>query len=253
MEQSDRRLGSFGPAINAAVIGATGDIGSALVEAISTDRSVAHVFALSRTEPRQDRGKAVWLPLDVENEDSIQAAAHALRMRVDELHLVIVASGILHDGAGLQPEKTWRALDARSLERAFRINTIGPTLVAKHFLPLLSRRRKSVFAALSARVGSISDNRLGGWHAYRASKAALNMLVRTLSIELKRVNPQAICVGLHPGTVDTRLSKPFQANVPDGKLFAPEVAARHLLAVVDGLSPDESGNVFAWDGKPIPF
>jgi NAD(P)-dependent dehydrogenase (short-subunit alcohol dehydrogenase family) len=117
---------------------------------------------------------------------------------------------------------------------------------------LLARNRKSAFAALSARVGSISDNRLGGWHSYRASKAALNMLLKTLSIELTRVNPHALCVALHPGTVDSRLSKPFQANVPKGKLFSPQVAASHLLTVIDGLTPEQSGKVFAWDGREIP-
>lgn len=127
-----------------------------------------------------------------------------------------------------------------------------PALVAKHFLPLLARDRKSVFAALSARVGSISDNQLGGWHAYRASKAALNMLLRTFAIELARRNPRAVCVGLHPGTVDTGLSAPFQANVPEGKLFTPDFAAARLLEVVDRLKPDDSGHVFAWDGQLIP-
>jgi len=138
------------------------------------------------------------------------------------------------------------------MERAFRINTIGPALVAKHFLPLLSKDRKAVFAALSARVGSISDNRLGGWHAYRASKAALNMMIRTLSIELARQKPKALCVGLHPGTVDTDLSKPFQARVAKDKLFSPAHSARCLLTVLDGLGPEENGGVFAWDGGRVP-
>jgi len=138
------------------------------------------------------------------------------------------------------------------MERSYRINAIGPALVAKHFLPLLTRERKAMFAALSARVGSIEDNQLGGWHAYRASKAALNMLLKTLSIELARQNPTAICVGLHPGTVDTRLSEPFQRGVPEGKLFSPQKSARHLLNVFDTLSPEQSGQIFAWDGQRIP-
>jgi len=138
------------------------------------------------------------------------------------------------------------------MERSYRINAIGPALVAKHFLPLLTRERKAMFAALSARVGSIEDNQLGGWHAYRASKAALNMLLKTLSIELARQNPTAICVGLHPGTVDTRLSGPFQRGVPEGKLFSPQKSARHLLNVLDTLSPEQSGQIFAWDGQRIP-
>ena len=139
------------------------------------------------------------------------------------------------------------------METAFRVNTIGPALVAKHFLPLLASDAKSVFAALSARVGSIDDNELGGWYAYRASKAALNMVIKTLSIELARRNPRALCVGLHPGTVDSRLSKPFQGGVPEGKLFQPAAAARALLTVLDGLSSGDSGALFAWDGTRIPF
>ena len=136
---------------------------------------------------------------------------------------------------------------------AFRLNTTGPALVAKHFLPLLARDRKAAFAALSARVGSIEDNGLGGWYAYRASKAALNMAIKTLSIELARRYPLALCVGLHPGTVDTALSKPFQAGVPQERLFSPAQSARHLLSVLDELTAEDSGKLFAWDGRRIPF
>ena len=158
----------------------------------------------------------------------------------------------LHDGEALRPEKTWRALEGVALERVYQVNAIGPALVAKHFLPLLARDRKSVFAALSARVGSISNNQLGGWHAYRASMAALNMLLRTFAIEPAWRNPRAACVGLHPGTVDSRLSAPFQANVPEGKLFTPGFAASRLLDVLDRVTPEDSGKVFAWDGEIIP-
>ena len=245
-------LGSFGSGINAVVVGATGGIGSAFVEALMRFENVSRVLALSRSDPGLDTNRATWVPIDIEDEDSIQAVAEDIRSLVGELHLVVVASGVLHHGETLQPEKTWRYISAESLERAFRINTVGPALLAKHLLPLLARNRKSAFAALSARVGSISDNRLGGWHSYRASKAALNMLLKTLSIELTRVNPHALCIGLHPGTVDSGLSKPFQANVPKGKLFSPQLAASHLLTVIDGLTPEQSGKVFAWDGIEIP-
>jgi NAD(P)-dependent dehydrogenase (short-subunit alcohol dehydrogenase family) len=246
-------LGSFGSDINAVVVGATGSIGKAFVEALMGFETVSRVLALSRSDPRLDTSRATWIPIDIEDEDSIQKAVEEIRSLVGELHLVIVASGVLHHGETLQPEKTWRALSAKSLEKAFRINAVGPILVAKHLLPLLARNRRSAFAALSARVGSISDNRLGGWHSYRASKAALNMLLKTLSIELMRVNPHALCVALHPGTVDSRLSKPFHANVPEGKLFPPQLAASHLLTVIDGLTPEQSGKMFAWDGTEIPF
>jgi NAD(P)-dependent dehydrogenase (short-subunit alcohol dehydrogenase family) len=129
---------------------------------------------------------------------------------------------------------------------------VGPALVAKHFLPLLPRQGRSVFAALSARVGSIGDNRLGGWHSYRASKAALNMLIKNASIELARTRPDAVIVGLHPGTVDTGLSKPFQRGVAHNKLFTPEYCAERLIAVTDGLTRDDTGHVFAWDGARVP-
>ena len=165
---------------------------------------------------------------------------------------MIVTSGILHDGAALGPEKTWRHLDAEALGQVYRINTVGPALIGKHFLPLLAKDRKSLFAALSARVGSIGDNQLGGWHAYRASKAALNMILKNFAIELARKNPDAICIGLHPGTTDTNLSKPFQGHVPSDKLFTPDYAAGRLLTVIDTATTEDSGDVLAWDGETIP-
>jgi hypothetical protein len=166
--------------------------------------------------------------------------------------LALVATGTLQPG-GRAPEKSFRNLDVEALVEAFRVNAAGPALVARHVLPLLPRDGRSVFAALSARVGSIGDNRLGGWHAYRASKAALNMIVRTLAVELARTRPEAICVALHPGTVDTDLSRPFQKGVPEGRLLTPAQSAERLTAVLDGLTPGDSGGFFAWDGKPIPW
>jgi len=159
---------------------------------------------------------------------------------------------VLHDD-GLRPEKSWRHLDADALARSYEVNAIGPALVAKHLLPRLRRDHKAVFAAMSARVGSIEDNRIGGWYAYRASKAALNQILRTLAIELGRRWPEAVCVGLHPGTTDTALSAPFQANVPAGKLFTPTFVAERLLTVVDDLDASASGGLYAWDGARIPF
>jgi NAD(P)-dependent dehydrogenase (short-subunit alcohol dehydrogenase family) len=152
----------------------------------------------------------------------------------------------------MSPEKSWRALNANILLKSFATNAIGPALVAKHVLPLLPRHGKSVFAALSARVGSISDNHLGGWYGYRASKAALNQLIRTLAVELARQRKDAICVGLHPGTVDSALSRPFQSKSGEASLFTPHFAAERLLAVIDGLGPAVTGQVFAWDGQVIP-
>ena len=234
------------------MIGASGGIGGAFADLLSECQSVDTVIRLSRNRIRASDRTAPWLPVDLEDERSIARAAASIERDVGSLDLVIVASGILHDGDRLRPEKSWSAIEADAMERSYRINAIGPALVAKHFLPLLTRERKAMFAALSARVGSIEDNQLGGWHAYRASKAALNMLLKTLSIELARKKPSAICVGLHPGTVDTRLSGPFQRGVPEGKLFSPQKSARHLLNVFDTLSPEQSGQIFAWDGQRIP-
>jgi len=168
------------------------------------------------------------------------------------LNMVFVATGVLNP-AGAGPEKRWKDLSPEALGHMFAVNTAGPALIAKHTLDHLARDRKSVFCALSARVGSIEDNRLGGWHAYRASKAALNMIVRSCSIELSHKNPSALCVAVHPGTVDTPLSRPFQKGVPSDQLFSPARAAEQILHVVDGLAPENSGGFFAWDGAQIAF
>ena len=245
-------LDTFGEQIAAAVIGASGGLGRAFVEVLAAQPAVSRVAAFSRAGESFDAATVESFPLDLEKEHSIASAAEAAST-LAPFHLVVVASGILHDGEDLRPEKSWRHLDGEALERAFRINATGPALLAKHFLPLLAEDRKSAFAALSARVGSIEDNRFGGWYAYRASKAALNMLVRTLAVELARRNPSALCVALHPGTVDTPLSQPFQRSVPEGKLFSPAFAAGALLGVLDGLTPEDSGGLFAWDGARIPF
>ncbi len=249
MEVQEVALHSFGAGMRAVAVGASGGIGRALTTKLAETPAVAHILACSRSRPAIDHPKVGFHPLDLLDEATIAAAAGTQARPLD---LVLVATGILHDGQALRPERTWRALDPAALEHAYRINAIGPALVAKHFLPLLAQGRKSVFAALSARVGSIGDNRQGGWHAYRASKAALNMLLRTFAIELARRNPAAICVGLHPGTVATPLSAPFQSGVPEGRLFTPSFAASRLLQVVDGLTQADSGGVFAWDGQPIP-
>jgi NAD(P)-dependent dehydrogenase (short-subunit alcohol dehydrogenase family) len=222
---------------SAVVIGASGGIGGAIVDALREEGAHDTVHAFSRPD------------IDLTDETSIEAAA-AQVAQGPAPDLVLVATGLLHEG-DRGPEKSLRDLDGQWLARNFQVNTIGPTLVAKHFLPLLPRDRRAVFAALSARIGSISDNRLGGWHGYRASKAALNMMIRTLSIELRRTHDRAIVVGLHPGTVDTRLSKPFQRAVTPGTLFAPDRAAMQLLDVIDGLGVKDSGALIAWDGATI--
>ncbi len=236
----------------AVVFGASGGLGGAFVRALAAEERIAVVDAFARSA-MASTGKIRAHELDLLDAEAVAAAAHKIGAE-GPLDLVLVATGLLHDeAAGIAPEKSWRQLDAERLLASFRVNAVGPALVAKHFLPMLARDRKAIFAALSARVGSIEDNRVGGWYAYRSSKAALNQLLRTASVELARRWPKAVCVGLHPGTVDTRLSAPFQGNVPAGKLFAADDAAERLLAVLDGLGPRDSGGLYAWDGERVPF
>lgn len=233
----------------AAIIGASGGIGAALLAALREDPDIGIVHALGRgfgNDQGQDRVRHHHL--DLTDEASIEVAAKRI---AGPIHLLIIATGTLH-APGIAPEKTYRALDPAVLLEAFRINTVGPALIAKHMLPLFATQGRGVFAALSARVGSIGDNRAGGWHAYRASKAALNMIIRNLAIETARHNPETICVGLHPGTVDTALSRPFQRGVPKDKLFTPDYAASRLLRVIEELRPPDSGKVLDWDGAVVP-
>ena len=242
-------LGSLPPGYRAAVFGASGGIGRALVELLQGDDRCALVHAGSRRPVSAKSSKTRTFAFDLADDSSIEGAT-SLIAADGGVDLVIIATGRLH-GAGLQPEKTMRSLEERALQRAFMVNAIGPAMIARRILPLLPRDRRTLFAALSARVGSISDNRLGGWHSYRASKAALNMLIRTMAVEQARTHPQCVCVALHPGTVDTGLSKPFQAGVPPERLLTPAFAADRLLFVLDSLTPDRSGRLFGWDGEEV--
>jgi len=249
----------------AVVVGAGGGIGSAVLAQLRSDARYARVLALGR------RGEVA---MDLTDEASIAAAAtqvaQALAASGAALRLVVVASGVLQNDEGkaevnadvkadvkaeakaeVKAEKGWRELDAGRMARSFAVNAIGPALLMKHLLPLLPREGRSVFAAISAKVGSIGDNRLGGWYSYRASKAALNQLVHTAAIELARSRPQAVCVVLHPGTVDTALSQPFHKS--GLALQTPAEAASRLLAVIDGLAPADSGGFFAHTGEALPW
>lgn len=243
-------LSSLERPARALVIGASGGIGSAVTDLLASE-GFETVHALSRTPVNRSLAGVREGWIDIENEPSIATAAQQLTEGAP-LRFILVATGLLHD-ATLQPEKTYRALDPEHLLRSFRINAIGPALVGKHMLPLLPKTGKSVFAVLSARVGSIGDNRLGGWYGYRASKAALNQLMRTFAIELGRQRPEAVCVALHPGTIDTALSQPFQTSSKIQQVFSPAYSAERLLAVTDALTAAHSGQFFAWDGQPIPF
>ena len=234
----------------AIIFGAGGGIGRALVMAVAGSGRFARIYAGGRRQPDALPPGVEAFAFDLGDELSIAAVAARMSAPVD---LVLVASGILHDPARtIAPEKSVRAIDGAAMAHVLAINTVGPALIAKHFLPLLPRDRRAVFAVLSARVGSIGDNRIGGWHSYRASKAALNMLVANFAIELRRTHHHAIVAALHPGTVDTGLSQPFQRGVAPERLFTPEVSARHLLAVIDTLTPQDSGGLFAWDGTRLP-
>lgn len=240
-------LTSFPEGFRAAVWGASGGIGNAFVQHLSDDPRCGEVIGLSRSPTSGATRTASYDPGDPV---SIERAAEEA---ADErpLHLVIVAIGTLHSDR-YSPEKALRQLEPEAFLEVMRINALLPTMVAKASVGHLDRER-SVFAALSARVGSISDNGLGGWHSYRASKAALNMLLHNVAIEVARRNKGAVIAGLHPGTVDTGLSEPFQANVPEGKLFTPEYSTEQMLNVIDRLTPEQSGDLFDYAGKRIEF
>ncbi|WP_375289453.1 SDR family NAD(P)-dependent oxidoreductase [Qipengyuania sp.] len=231
----------------AVVFGATGGIGHALCEALSGEGW--RVAAVSR---RGAELACADLSFTCDMADETSIAAVADRLRDEPPSLVVVATGVLTLSDGTGPERSLRHIDGEAMAEAFRVNTIGPALIAKHMLPLFAREGEGVFAALGARVGSIGDNRLGGWHSYRASKAALAMLIRNFAIETRRTHPGLVVIGLHPGTVDTPLSEPFQRNLPDGQLTGPRVAAEHLLRVIAGAKPEKSGAVLDWKGDIVP-
>jgi NAD(P)-dependent dehydrogenase (short-subunit alcohol dehydrogenase family) len=192
------------------------------------------------------------LPMDITDEAQIEAIAHTIKTESAKLYTVINCIGVLHDGE-MQPEKSLRHLNTEQLLHYFQVNSIGAVLLAKHMQPLLKHDQRSMLATISAKVGSIGDNRLGGWYGYRASKAALNMFMRTVAIEYRRTCPKAIVVTLHPGTTDTELSRPFQRNVPPEKLFTPDRTVQQLLSVLDQLQESDSGEFFSWDGSRIPW
>ena len=256
-------LQQFPPSGSAFIQGARRGIGLALVEALLGMASVGQVYATCRRPQQASRLQQLaaeypqrlsLLPLEMTDEASIAAAVATVAEHTGALHLLINCAGVLHDPQqGWYPEKKLADIRVEALHYSFAVNAVGPLLMAKHSLPLFRHQQRAVLANISARVGSISDNRLGGWYAYRGSKAAQNMFTRTIAIEYGRRAPNTICVALHPGTTDTDLSQPFQSHVPDAKLFSPEFTAQRLLSVIDGLNPADSGGFFAWDGTPIPW
>ena len=243
------RLTSFPEPIDVLVVGAQGGLGGAFVDVLLGSENVRCVHAWSRQGLLLDHPKLQSTAVNTGCEAALQSAAQ----EIDHLSLAIVATGILHNADGLGPEKSWRAIEPESMAESFRINAILPALIAKVALPLMPRKGKSVFSALSARIGSISDNKLGGWYSYRASKAALNQIIKCLSIELQRTHPEMICVGLHPGTVDTGLSRPFQRSLATNHhMFSPAQSADQLIRVIDRATVQETGSVMAYDGSIVP-
>ena len=231
-------LPSMPDGYRALVIGASGAIGAALLQHLTADERCALALGLHRqSQPA----------IDFDDEASVAQAAVALAPQ-GPFHLIVNAAGLLHSD-GRMPEKKLGDLGYAQMEATFRVNTFGPALVLRHFSPLLDRQR-AVLALLSAKVGSIGDNRLGGWYSYRASKAALNMLVKTAAIELRRSQPQAVLVALHPGTVASGLSRPFKGE-QIGR--APDLAAAEMLQVLDALGPADSGAFVAYDGQRLPW
>ncbi|MGB0513204.1 MAG: SDR family oxidoreductase [Wenzhouxiangellaceae bacterium] len=240
------------------VQGASRGIGLGLVRALLENPRFSRVIATCRDPERAEALREIDDPtleihaLDITNAGAIEALGQTLRDAGAQLNLAINAAGVLH-GPDFGPEKKLEDLDPAAMRAVFTVNALGPALLLRALRPCMTSDGKAMFTAISARVGSIGDNRLGGWYSYRASKAALNQLLKTASIELKRRNGNVIVAALHPGTTDTGLSRPFQANVPEHKLFSVDQTVGYLLDVIDGLGSEDSGGFFAWDGKPIEW
>jgi NAD(P)-dependent dehydrogenase (short-subunit alcohol dehydrogenase family) len=250
---------SFGfPTGHALVVGASQGIGLAFVQQLLALPAVEQVYAACR-HPEQaialqqlESDRLMLIPMDTTDEAQVAAGIATIMANTDRLNFVINCVGVLHDG-NLQPEKGLRQINADRLLQYFQVNSISAILLAKHLLPLFKHDQPSVFATISAKVGSITDNGLGGWYGYRASKVALNMLMKTTAIEYRRSCPNNIVALLHPGTTATRLSEPFQRNVPPEKLFPPEKTVGYLLDVIAQLTPPDSGEFFGWNGDRLPW
>lgn len=242
------------------LIGAGGGIGGALASRLLRSSPNCHVLGTSRA-PRSARMRALadLFPdrfsaanCDLGSDESIRQLAARVRDQMGSPDLVIVASGLLHE-PGLGPEKSHAQLDRAWLLRQFEINCVGPLLAAASLVPLMPRNRLSLFVVLSALVGSITDNRLGGWYGYRASKAALNQGMKTLAVECRRTHPGLCVLSIHPGTTDTPLSGPFTSRVAKEKLYSPARTAARILRVLDASDVADSGAFLHWDGSELPY
>ena len=234
---------------NIAVFGSSGSLGNAFIKHFAVQYPEAVIYAFSRSEQALDNANVLSHSLNYQDEGAIEKAIIAATAK-QPFDIVIVATGVLHDDV-VTPEKSLKQLSIDTIRHYFDVDTILPAMIAKHCLPRLNRENQVIFAVLSARVGSISDNQLGGWYGYRMAKSALNMLIKTAAIEIRRSNKQAVIVGLHPGTVASHLSAPFQRHVPEGKLFSPAYAVEQLVSVLSHLSPEQSGGFFAYDGQEL--
>lgn len=244
----------FTEPIHAVIIGGNGGVGREFVRQLQ-DSSQVHSIVATHRNPIPigfHHSKVIWVQVDVRNESTIESLAGYLKDTGMNPNLVINCIGILHTSE-FGPEKTWRHLNAQTMHDVFAINAFAVALLGKHLIPLIPRQGRSIFASLSARVGSIEDNRLGGWYSYRASKTAHNMFIKTLSIESWRKHPDLALVSLHPGTVDTALSEPFTARYDPNKLFTAKRSVKELSNVISNLNCKDTGGFFAWDGQKIPF
>lgn len=236
----------------ALVVGASGGIGAAIIRQLLSSSQVGHIIAVSRQPSQIDNPRLTHFVLDVSQEQGRRTLQKVLVAR--PVHFFFNAIGILHnETTQLFPEKRLDQLSTENLAQTMNINAFTPILLLAAIQDSFKGSHPTVIASLSARVGSIEDNQLGGWYSYRASKTAHNMLLKTASIELKRLNKQSVVLCLHPGTTDTALSKPFQARVPNEKLFTTTFVAEQLLAVIAQRTPDDSGSFWDWDGKPIEW
>ena len=233
---------------NVAIIGSSGAIGRAFLDAYIADKNISNIYSISRTEVKSNDKRIIHINIDVTDEVSVKAAAS--KIEENRLDRLIVATGVLHTKS-FGPEKSIKDIKIENFVKIFSVNTFGPALIGKYFLPLMKKDQKSIVAFLSARVGSISENKLGGWYAYRASKSALNQIIKNFSIEAKRTNSSGIIIGLQPGTVKSKLSEPFQKNVKKGKLFLPEDSVDSLVKVIENVMQSDSGKIFDWEGEEI--
>ena len=230
-----------------AVIGANGALGSTFIQKYLQDPEVSTIYAFSRVKPDNLANNVIWSHIDYFHEDTIEAAAKSVEHKLD---VIVVAIGILHTTT-ISPEKSLKELNMVNMQTVYAANTIAPALIAKHFLAHLATDRKAIFCVMSARVGSISDNMLGGWFSYRASKAALNMTIKNIAVEFCRFHKETVIVALHPGTVDSYLSEPYKGRIAPEKLFSPDFAVSKLLDVMANLKPQDSGWCYAYDGMKI--